>query len=284
MILLLHFRTIPLRSPRNLIHHPPKHLLPLTLLQENLILHPQQLLHAFRRRRPHDLPRLAHPVHDAPQILGLAIVSRIRARGFGAQHRGAVADRRMHVARDQDGHVARGRDERHQDVVLALGAGHEDGADFVAGLVHGGDDLVRLEGNELHRAQVVEAEAVEALVAAEADYRAGHGRVRDGGAVPEQVAVEEEVAAQVGDGGCVVAGLHVAQVLVQVVVDVGVVLLRHAEGVLVRGVGFEDVLEELARRGLAAFGHPVVWDDAVAVGAPDAVDEDGLGRHDEVAG
>ena len=195
-----------------------------------------------------------------------------------------MAHGRVHVARDQDGHVARGGDERHQDVVLALGAGHEDGGDAVAGGVHGGDDLLRLQRDELHRAEVVQPEAVEALVAAEADDGAGHGGVCDGRAVPEQVAVEEEVAAEVGDAGGAGAGLHVAQVLVQVVVDVCVVLLGHAEGGLVGRVGFEDVFEEFAGGGLAAFGHPVVGDDAVAVGAPDAVDEDGLGGHDEVAG
>ncbi len=70
---------------------------------------------------------------------------------------------------------------------------------------------------------------------------------------------------------------------VQVVVDVGVVGLGDAEGLLEGRVGFEDVLEELAGCGLAAFSHPVLGDEDVAVWAPDAGDEDGLGGHGDVA-
>ncbi len=70
---------------------------------------------------------------------------------------------------------------------------------------------------------------------------------------------------------------------VQVVVDVGVVGLGDAEGLLEGRVGFEDVLEELAGCGLAAFSHPVFGDEDVAVWAPDAGDEDGLGGHGDVA-
>jgi TPP-dependent pyruvate/acetoin dehydrogenase alpha subunit len=47
---------------------------------------------------------------------------------------------------------------------------------------------------------------------------------------------------------------------------------------------FEDVFEKFARGGLAAFRHPEIGDDAVAVGAPDAGDEDGVFGHDEMAG
>jgi len=63
---------------------------------------------------------------------------------------------RMHVSRDKDRHVAGGSDQRHEDVVLALGSGHEDGGDDVAGSVHCFNDLTGLEGNEFHGGVVVE--------------------------------------------------------------------------------------------------------------------------------
>ena len=50
----------------------------------------------------------------------------------------------VHVLGDEDGHVASRGDEFHEDAVLALGAGHEDGFDLVAGFVHRLDDLVGL--------------------------------------------------------------------------------------------------------------------------------------------
>lgn len=154
----------------------------------------------------------------------------------------------------------------------------------MAGLVHGLDDLVGLQGDEFHGGVVVERQSVDAFVGGEADGGAGHARVSDGGAVAEQVAVEEKVAAQVGDAGGFGFGLHVLEMLVQVVVDVGVVGVGDGHGVLEGWVGFEDVLEKLAGGGLAAFGHPVAGDENVAVGAPDALDEDGFGGHGDVAG
>ena len=137
-------------------------------------------------------PRLAHAVHDIPQWLRLAVL--VSGGGFGAQHGRAVDDCRVDVLGDQHGHIAGRGHEGHQDGVLALGAGHEDGFDLVAGFVHGFDDLVGLQGDEFHGGVVVEGEAVHGLVGGEADDGAGHAGVGDGGAVAEEVAVEEEVA------------------------------------------------------------------------------------------
>ena len=145
------------------------------------------------RRGLHRFARLAHPVHDIPQGFGVAVL--IRRGGFRAQHSGTVNHGGVHVLRDQDGHVARRSHEFHQDAVLALGAGHEDGFDLVAGLIHGLDDLVGLQGDEFHGGVVVERQSVDGLVGGKADGGTGHARVGDRGAVAEEVAVEEEVAA-----------------------------------------------------------------------------------------
>jgi len=67
--------------------------------------------------------------------------------------------------------------------------------DSVAGVVHGLDDLVGLQGDEFHGGVVVQREAVDGFVVAEADDGACHAWVGDGGAVAEEVAVEEEVPA-----------------------------------------------------------------------------------------
>jgi len=195
-----------------------------------------------------------------------------------------VAHGGVDVARDEHGHVAGGGDEADEDLVLALRAGHEDGGDAVARAVHGLDDLARLQRDELHRRVVEQREAVDGLVAGHADHGAGHARVRDRRAVAEQVAVEEEVAGQVGDAGGLLLGHHLLQVLVEVVVDVGVVGLGDGDGLVEGRVRLDDVLEQLARRRLPALGHPEAREDGVAVGAPDAGDEDGVGRHGQVAG
>ena len=234
------------------------------------------------RRGLHRFAWFAHPIHDIPQRLGVAIL--IRRGGFRAQHGGTVHHRGVHVLRDQDGHVAGRSHEFHQDAVLTLGAGHEDGFDLVAGLVHGLDDLVGLQGDEFHGGVVVERQPVDGLVRGEADGGTRHARVGDRGAVAEEVAVEEEVAAQVGDAGGFGFGLHVLEVLIQVVVDVGVVGVGNGHGVLEGWVGFEDVLEELTGGRLAALGHPVARDEDVTIGAPDALDEDRFGGHGDVAG
>lgn len=165
----------------------------MALLQEDLVLHLQQLLLMAIRRGLDRFARFAHPIHDVPQGLGVAIL--IRRGGFRAQHGGAVHHRGVNVLRDQDGHVAGRGHEFHQDAVLALGAGHEDGFDLVAGGVHGLDDLVGLQGDEFHGGVVVERQPIDGFVGGEADGGAGHARVGDGGAVAEEVAVEEEVAA-----------------------------------------------------------------------------------------
>ena len=65
----------------------------------------------------------------------------------------------------------------------------------MAGFVHRFDDLVGLQGDEFHSSVVVQCEAIHAFVAAETNDGSGHARVGDGGAVAEEVAVEEEVAA-----------------------------------------------------------------------------------------
>ena len=65
----------------------------------------------------------------------------------------------------------------------------------MAGFVHCFDDLVGLQGDEFHSSVVVQREAVLAFVAAEADDGSGHAGVGDGGAVAEEVAIEEEVTA-----------------------------------------------------------------------------------------
>lgn len=234
------------------------------------------------RRRIDLFTGLAHLVHDIPQGLGAAF--RVGGGGLGAQHGCAVAYGGVDVAGDEDGHLARGRDQLDEDVVLALGTGHEDGGDAVTGLVHGLDDLAGLEGDELQGGVVVKGEAVDGFVAGQADHGAGHAGVRDRGAVPEQVAVEEDVAAQVGDAGGLLLGHHLLQVLVQELVDVGVVGFGDGDGVVEGRVRLDDMFEKLARRGLASFGHPVAGDDGVAVGSPDARDEDGIWGHGEVAG
>jgi hypothetical protein len=252
------------------------------LLQENPILGLEQLLLPLVAARVNSLARLAQPIHNIPQRLADALL--VRASGFGAQHSRAVHDSGVHVPRDHDRHLAGRGDEVHEHVVLALRAGHEDRGEDVAGAVHGFDDLVGLQRDELERAVVGDRQRVHGLVVRQADHGAFHVGVCDRGAVAEQVAVEEVVPAQVRDGRGVDLVLHLAQMLVQVIVNVHVERLRHGHRFLEGRVGFDDVLEQFARRGLAAFGHPVVWDQDVAVGAPDAVDEDGLLAHGQVAG
>ena len=216
-----------------------------------------------------------HSVHDTPQILGFATVL-LGGSGLGAQHGGAVDDGRVDVARDQDGHVAGGGDEVHQDLVLALGAGHEDAGDLVAGFVHRGDDLVGLEGDEFHGCVVVEGEAVDGFVGRKADYGARHVGVGDWRAVAPEVAVEEEVAAEVGDGGGGVLFFELEEVFVEIVVDISVEGCGKRVGFVEGWMSLERVFEEFARGGLSSFGHPVVRDDGVAVRAPDTFDKNGV--------
>ena len=71
----------------------------------------------------------------------------------------------MDVLRYEHGHVAGRGNEFHEDAVLALGAGHEDGFDLVAGFVHRFDDLVRLQGNEFHCRVVVQRQPILRFVA-----------------------------------------------------------------------------------------------------------------------
>lgn len=187
------------------------------------------------------------------------------------------------VPRDQHRHVARRGDQLHQDLVLALTSTHEDAADLVPGLVHGRDDLPRLQGDELHRAVIVQREPVQALVAAQAHDRPSHGGVGDRTPVPKQVAVEEEVLAEVAHAGRIPHLLEVEQVLVQKVVDVARRTLRHRNGLVVGRVCLQDVFEKFSSGRLSTFRHPVVRDDAVPVRSPYARYEHRIFGHDEMA-
>ena len=69
----------------------------------------------------------------------------------------------------------------------------------MAGFVHGFDNLVGLEGDEFHGGVVVECEAVDGLVIAETDGGACHAGICDWGAIAEEIAIEEEVTAEVGN-------------------------------------------------------------------------------------
>lgn len=267
--------------PDSLIYHPPILLLLEALLQEDLVFDFQQSLFFLIRCGQDLTTRLTHAVHDRPEILGLTV--RVGAGGLCAKHGGAVAYGGVHIARDQDGHVASGGDEADEDIVLALRAGHEDGVDVVAGLVESVDDLLRLQGDELERCVVVDGEAVEALVAGEANDGAGHARVGNGRAVTEQISVEEEVARQIRDARRLALLLHLAQVLVQVVIDVDVVGLGQGRRLVEGRMRFHDVSEQLARGRLPTLGHPEARDDGVAVRAPDARHEDRVGRHGKMA-
>ena len=108
----------------------------------------------------------------------------------------------------------------------------------MAGFVHRLDDLVCLQRDELHSGVVVDGETIEGFVAGEADDRASHARIGDWGAVAKEVAIEEKVSAKIGDGRCGGLGLHIFEVLVQVVVNVRVVGFGDAEGLLKGRVSF----------------------------------------------
>lgn len=72
--------------------------------------------------------------------------------------------------------------------------------------------------------------------------------------------------------------------LVQIVVDIGVVAFCDTEGLLESRMGFQDVFEKLPGGRLSTFGHPVFGDQDVAVRTPDTFDEDWLWGHGDVAG
>ena len=154
----------------------------------------------------------------------------------------------------------------------------------MSSFIHRLDDLMRLQRNELHRGIVVKRKAIQGFVAREANDGACHAGISDRRAVAEEVTVEEKVPSEIGDGGCGGFGLHVFEMLVQVIVDVRVVGFSNAKGLLEGGMGLKDVLEKLARGALPAFSHPVVWNQHVAVWTPDAGDEDGFWGHGDVAG
>ena len=87
------------------------------------------------------------------------------------------------------------------------------------------------------------------------------------------------MAAKIGYGGSFLLGLHVFEMLVQVVVDIRVVALCDTEDLLERWVSFQDMLQKLSCGGLSAFGQPIIRDEDIAVWSPDTFDEDRLGRH-----
>lgn len=132
----------------------PVVLLALALFEEDLVLDTEELLLMYVCGWEDGPARLAHAVHDVPQRFGVAVF--VRGSGFGAEHGCAMDNGSVHVLRDQHGHVAGRSHERHENAVLTLGAGHEDRFDLVTGLVHRLDDLVRLQGDELHSGVVVE--------------------------------------------------------------------------------------------------------------------------------
>lgn len=188
------------RRPNSLIDHPPKLPLAFTLLQKHLVLDIQQLLDTFIRTGSDNLARLAHPVHDAPQILGATVW--ICTRRLRPQHGRAVTHRSMHVPRDQNGHVTSRRDQLHQDLILALAATHEDAGYFVAGVVHRRNNLPRLQRDELHCPVIIQRQPIQTFVAAQSDHAAAHCGIRDRAPVTEEIAVEEKVAAKVTYARC----------------------------------------------------------------------------------
>lgn len=91
---------LPLLGPRSddIIDILPIGLLTMALLQEDLVLHLEQLLLMTIGRGLHRLARFAHPIHDIPQGLGIAIL--VRRGGLGAQHGGTVHHRGVDILRD----------------------------------------------------------------------------------------------------------------------------------------------------------------------------------------
>lgn len=190
----------------------------------------------------------------------------------------------MNILRDQNWHVAGRGHESHQNVILALGTGHEDGCDLVAGFVHCFDDLVGLEGDELHRGIVVQSKAIDALIAAEPDDRPGHAGIRDWRPISKKVSIEEEMTSKVGDGWRLGLGLHILEMLVEIVINISIVRLRYAQGLLKGRMGLENMLEKLAGCTLASFGHPVLRNQHISIRPPHPRDKHRLGGHGNVAG
>lgn len=183
----------------HVIHVFPVRPLRPALLQEYSVFHSQQLFLDRVRGRMHKLSGLAHSPHDIPQRLRRA--HGICTRRLRSEHGRAMDHSGMHVARNHHRHATRRGDQVHENGILALRARHEDGRDGVAGGVHGFDNLARLQRDELHGGVVDQRETGDRGVAAEADDGASHAWIGDGRAVAKEVAVEEDVAAEVGDGG-----------------------------------------------------------------------------------
>lgn len=258
-------------------------LLRLAHLQVHLILGIEQSLLALVGAGLNQAAALAHAVHDAPECLWLAALFVVAGR-LGAEHGGTVDDGSVDVARYKHGHVARGGHEVHEDGVLALRAGHEDGGNLVARLVHLLNDLAGLHGNKLHGGIVPERHVVEALVAVESNHDTLHVGIGNGGSVTPQVTVEEVVAAEVCHGRGVLLLGHLLEVRVEVIVNVLVLGSGECLGLVEGRVNVEHMTKQLASGRLPALGHPVIGQQHVAVRAPDARNKDGLFGHGQVAG
>lgn len=114
----------------NLSPPPP---LNVNRLQENPILHVQQLLLPLPSIGSHNSRRWRHLLHDIPERARRIL--RIAHRRKAAQHRGAEDDRRCVRAREHDGHVARVCQEAHERCVLGLRAREVERVDGVSRVV-----------------------------------------------------------------------------------------------------------------------------------------------------
>lgn len=93
------------------------------------------------------------------------------------------------------------------------------------------------------------------------------------------VAVEEEVAREVGDAWGGGINGHGGEVMVEVVKDVEASGFCSGEGFRVGRVCGEDVMEEGTGGGLAAFCEPVSSQEDITIGAPGNLGS--IGRRDE---
>ena len=187
------------------------------------------------------------------------------------------------VSWDKDRHAAGCRQEVHENGILALGTRHEDGRDFVAGIVHLFDDLTSLHSDEFHRSIVPESHVIGGLVRVDTNHGALHGSIRNGRSVAPQITIEEVVSGEVGDGGSVHFVLHVLKVGVQKVVNVFVFGSGEGHSLVIGRVDIEDVAEQLAGGRLTTLGHPVLGKENVTVRTPDTRDKDGVLGHGKMA-
>jgi hypothetical protein len=143
----------------NLSPPPP---LNVNRLQENPILHVQQLLLPLPSIGSHDRRRRRHHLHDIPERT--RGILRIAHRREAAQHRGAEDDRRRVRTREHDGHVARVRQEAHERRVLGLRAREVERVDGVSRVVQLVDDVSGLKRDGLEGQCVFTREIVQRRV------------------------------------------------------------------------------------------------------------------------